>query len=318
MPGDDEEPLSTNLDPSLLSADEIGRLVDLFVKLGVRKVRLTGGEPTIRSDIGQILAHLGDINARLPEPLSLGITTNGVRLKRLLPQLRAAGMRGINISLDTLAPAKFPLIARRPAKWHARVLEAVDAISQDDFFKLKLNCVMLRGVNEDEIGDFINLTESRKIEVRFLEFMPFDRNGWSEGRMVPQADILEGLQKHLDGRGVARAQRLPPESLNDVATLWQVPGWRGRLGVIASMTDAFCGGCNRLRMTSDGQLRNCLFGEEGWSLRDALRSGDSDEAIAALIGRGMAAKYAKLGGKRDMHELRERDTKGLPMVALGG
>lgn len=302
-----------------LTAEELRRVTRLFVGLGVRKVRLTGGEPTIRSDFGRIVSDLGELSASLPEPLSLGITTNGVRLSRYLPALREAGVRHINLSLDTLVLAKFPLIARKPAAWHARVLQVLDEVaSQEEHFNLKLNCVLLRGVNEDEVGDFVDLTEHRSIEVRFLEFMPFDKNGWGAHKLVPQAEVLELVQRHLAKRGVAPAARLPPDSLHDVANLWKVPGWRGRLGAIASMTDAFCGGCNRVRITSDGQLRNCLFGEEGWSLRDALREGADDASLAAIVATGVHKKFARLGGKRDMHELQARGSLGLPMVALGG
>eukprot|EP00928_Gymnodinium_smaydae_P013632 TRINITY_DN14962_c0_g1_i1.p1 TRINITY_DN14962_c0_g1~~TRINITY_DN14962_c0_g1_i1.p1 ORF type:complete len:442 (-),score=55.15 TRINITY_DN14962_c0_g1_i1:30-1286(-) len=302
-----------------LTAAELRRLIGLFVDLGVRKVRLTGGEPTIRGDFGSIVEGLGELSAALPEPLSLGITTNGVRLQRFLPQLRAAGLRNINLSLDTLVPAKWPLLARRPVAWHTRVMETLHAVAaQEDHFTLKVNCVLLRGANEDEIGSFLDLTEHQATEVRFLEFMPFDGNGWGAGRLVPQAEILERVQEHLARRGAPPAERLAPDSPNDVARLWRVPGWRGRFGVIASMTDAFCGGCNRIRLTSEGQLRNCLFGEEGWSLRDELRGGATDTELAGVVGTAVQRKFAKLGGKRDMHELHERGALNLPMVALGG
>jgi len=285
----------------------------------VRKIRLTGGEPTIRRDFGEIIENLGKLSKSLPQPLSLGITTNGVRLKRFLPQLADAGLRNINLSLDTLVAAKFPLLVRRDMKWHTRIMDVIHEMTAEGSpFVLKINCVMLRGVNEDELGQFVDLTEHLPVEVRFLEFMPFDGNAWSSNRLVPQSEIVDGMQRHLHQRGLAPAARLPPDSPNDVARLWRVPGWRGRLGIIASMTDAFCGGCNRLRVTSQGELRNCLFGEEGWSLRDALRAGASDEALAGLIATGVRAKFTKLGGKRDMHELRERGALGLPMMTLGG
>jgi len=318
MPGDDEEPIVPNKDGDLLTSEELRRLTRLFVSLGVRKVRLTGGEPTIRGDFSRIIEDLGQLSASLPEPLSLGLTTNGVRLQRFLPQLREAGVRSVNLSLDTLVPAKFPLLTRRPQAWHARVMQALEEVARQDSFTLKVNCVLLRGVNEDEVGAFVDLTERLPLEVRFLEFMPFDGNSWSANRLVPQAGILEAVQRHLESRGREPARRLPPDTPNDVARLWSVPGWPGRLGIIASMTDAFCGGCNRLRLTSDGQLRNCLFGEQGWSLRDAVREGAGDNEIAGVIASGVGKKFAKLGGKRDMHELRERGGHNLPMIALGG
>jgi len=319
MPEEGEETMAPNSNPSVLKADELNRLMALFVSLGVKKVRLTGGEPTIRGDFARIVQDIGKLNARLPEPLSLGITTNGIRLHRFLPDLRSAGHWNINLSLDTLVPSKFPFLARRPEAWHRRVLDVVDAVKADtENFTLKINCVVLRGVNEDEIGSFVDLTEHLPVEVRFLEFMPFDGNSWSANRLVSQSDIVSEIQLHTERRGVGHAERLPPDSLSDVARLWQVPGWRGRIGVIASMTNAFCGGCNRIRLTSDGQLRNCLFGEEGWSLRDELRAGASDTQLANTIAQGVQKKFSKLGGKRDMHELRERAGHNLPMVALGG
>jgi cyclic pyranopterin phosphate synthase len=228
-------------------------------------------------------------------------------------------VRNVNLSLDTLVASKFPFLARRNEAYHHRIMETIMKVaSQEEHFNLKLNCVLLRGVNEEEVGSFIDLTEHLPIEVRFLEFMPFDGNSWSAGRMVPQADIVASIQQHMEKRGLAPADRLPPDSLNDVARLWRVPGWRGRLGVIASMTNAFCSGCNRLRLTSSGELRNCLFGEEGWSMRDALRAGASDEELAPTVATGVRSKFRHLGGKRDMHELRERGAFALPMVALGG
>lgn len=319
MPEEGEDTVVPNANPDLLRTEELLRLLTLFVGLGVRKIRLTGGEPTIRSDMKRIVGRLGELSHALPEPLSLGITTNGVRLARLLPTFRQAGLRNINLSLDTLVAAKFPLLARRPQEWHRRVVDVIHEVAgQEEHFTLKLNCVLLRGVNEDEIGDFVNLTKNLPVEVRFLEFMPFDANGWSANRLIPQADIVEAIQKHLRRNLVAPAERLPPDSLHDVANLWKIPGWRGRIGIIASMTDAFCGGCNRIRLTSDGQLRNCLFGEEGFSLRDYVRAGADDDLLTAAIAAGVRAKHAKLGGKRDMHELKERSSLNLRMVALGG
>jgi len=302
-----------------LTMNEIDRLTKLFVDLGVRKIRLTGGEPTIRRDFGEIVDNLGRLSNSLPEPLSLGITTNGVRLQRFLPQLASAGLRNINLSLDTLVPAKFPMLVGRDLKWHTRIMNVIKEMTADGSpFVLKINCVMLRGANEDELGQFVDLTEHLPVEVRFLEFMPFDGNAWSANRLVPQTEIIETMNAHLQKRGLEPAARLPPDSPNDVARLWQVNGWRGRIGIIASMTDAFCGGCNRLRVTSQGELRNCLFGEEGWSLRDDMRSGADDTALTEVISSGVRAKFSKLGGKRDMHELRERGSLGLRMMTLGG
>jgi len=319
IPEEGEEPILPTTAGELLTREELQRLTRLMVGLGVRKVRLTGGEPTIRGDFAQIVEDLGQLSHGLPQPLSLGITTNGVRLSKFLPNLRKAGLSQINLSLDTLISAKWPLLTRRPKTWHERVLKALrEVASLEEEFSLKVNCVLLRGVNEDEVGQFVDLTEHHRTEVRFLEFMPFDGNGWAKNRLVPQTEILAAIQRHVHQRGHGTAERLPPDTPSDVARLWKVPGWSGRVGIISSMTDAFCGGCNRLRFTADGQLRNCLFGEEGWSLRDAMRAGGSDDELTVLIARGVGSKYAKLGGKRDMHELHERGGHNLRMMSLGG
>jgi len=319
MPEEGEEDFIPSTKSEVLTSGELKRLFHLFISLGVRKIRFTGGEPTIRKDFGQIITDVGELNARLVEPLSLGITTNGVRLQKFLPVLRDAGLRNINLSLDTLVPAKFQFLARRSAAWHGRVMDTLRAVgAQDDFFRLKVNVVLMNGVNEDEIGGFIDLTEQWGLEVRFLEFMPFDGNAWNKGKMVPEKDIIASMQRHLDKRGLGDLQKIPPDSPSDVARLWQVPGFRGRLGTISSMTNQFCGGCNRIRITSSGELRNCLFGEEGWSLRDDLRTGVTDEVLTETIATAVTAKFAKLGGKKDMHDLNARGGLSLPMVALGG
>mmetsp|Transcript_47236 Transcript_47236/g.101680 ORF Transcript_47236/g.101680 Transcript_47236/m.101680 type:complete len:467 (+) Transcript_47236:209-1609(+) len=318
-PEEGEEAKMPTTDGVILTGEEISRLTRIFVGLGVRKIRLTGGEPTIRGDFGQIVRDLGALRRETPHDLSYGITTNGVRLLKYLPDLADAGLVNINLSLDTLVAAKFPLLVRREKKWHDRVMKALyQMLEEESPFKVKINCVLLRGVNEDELGQFVDLIEKYDVEVRFLEFMPFDGNAWSANRMVPQAEIVEGIQRHLASRGAPQAKRLPPDSINDVANLWGVPGFKGRIGIIASMTDAFCGGCNRLRVTAHGEMRNCLFGEEGWSLRDRLREEACDKAMAQVIAEGVKAKHAKLGGKRDMHELKERGAFALGMMSLGG
>ncbi|CAE7195816.1 MOCS1, partial [Symbiodinium microadriaticum] len=316
MPEDGEEVFTPTPGGKVLTAQELKRLLRLFVRLGVRKVRLTGGEPTTRGDFAQIMQDIGELNACLDEPLSLGITTNGVRLKKFLPQMRAAGLRNVNLSLDTLQAAKFPFLAGKPLDWHARIMDSMRAVAEEPFFNLKLNCVLLKGANEDEVGAFVDLTESLPVEVRFLEFMPFDGNAWSANRLVPQADMIESVQNHLASRGLPAASRLPPDSLHDVARLWQVPGWVGRIGVISSMTDAFCGGCNRLRITANGELRNCLFGEQGWNLLQEMRRGVPDDEIIGTIAEAVQRKHAKLGGKRDMFELNERGAKDELLVCL--
>lgn len=291
--------------PHLLRRDEIARLARLFVAEGVTKIRLTGGEPLLRPDAVAVAEDLGGIDGLE----TLALTTNGLLLPKRLPALKAAGLTHLTVSLDTLRPDRFERLTRR--RGFEIVLGAVERALAEGYAvgtarPLKLNCVVLRGVNDDELADFVALTEAWPVEVRFIEFMPFTGNGWEDGRLVPFAEMLDRLRA-----------RYPLEPLNDgphaTARTYRVPGFRGRVGFIASMTAPFCAGCNRLRLTADGALNVCLFGRAEVSLRDALRAGASDAEVAGLIGRAVGAKRAQHAGL-PVPEL----AGGRPMTTIGG
>jgi len=222
--------------------------------------------------------------------------------------MRESGVINLNLSLDSLDAAKFSMMSRTPIKWFNRVRDVV-SFAPDEGFNLKINCVLIRGVNDDEISHFVNLTKDRNIEVRFIEYMPFQQNGWTEDRMVPKDDIL----KHLidDGYELEPILTRPEET----ALLWRPKGHIGKIGIISSMTDAFCGGCNRLRITADGQLKNCLFGVDEFDLRTPLRQGLS---LESTIREAVWAKHFALGGKVDRFDLQESSFQNRPMVRLGG
>jgi len=289
---------------STLTAGEIGRLAALFVASGVTKIRLTGGEPLVRRDALDVVAALG----ALPGLTSLGMTTNGLTLRRQLPALRAAGLTALNVSLDTLVPARFELITRR--RGQGRVLDAIDAALAAGFPSVKLNCVVMRGVNEDEVVDFVRLTKDRRLDVRFIEYMPFGGNAWSDARFVSYAEMLGAI-----GDGVGALHRVADDP-HDTCKHYRVPGAAGRVGFITSMTNHFCGGCNRLRLTADGSLKVCLFGSDEVSLRDALRGGATDAELLALVRAAVRRKHYSLGGKKDRHELARSDNR--PMITIGG
>jgi len=184
----------------------------------------------------------------------------------------------------------------------------------DRGFTVKVNCVVLRGRNDDEVADFVRLAAEYPIEVRFLEFMPFSANSWSEDRMVPVEEIFAKI------REAAPDLRPVPAPSSSTARLFDAPGWSGRVGTISSMTDAFCGGCNRIRLTSDGMVKNCLFGEDEFPLREALRQGASDDELAARLREAVSAKHFAHGGHADMHALNARaeEGKNRPMIRIGG
>ncbi|MCY4172108.1 MAG: GTP 3',8-cyclase MoaA [Bacteroidetes bacterium] len=287
-------------DENLLTDQEIIRLARLFVNQGVTKIRLTGGEPLLRPGIATIAEELGAMS----KLKTLAITTNALLLKRNLHKLHSAGLNLINISLDSLQRKRFIEITRRDAL--DCVLEAIDSVLDYGFNPLKINCVVMRGINDDEIPDFVKLTIDRKIEVRFIEFMPFDGNQWNESQLVPYHEILDRIRQTYTLDKLSYG-------MSETAKLYKVRGASGHIGLITSMTDHFCSDCNRLRITADGHLKVCLFGRNEVNLRNALRDGAKDEDLLSLINDAVGAKHAKHAG---MHLI--ANSKNRPMIAIGG
>ncbi|XP_004525397.1 molybdenum cofactor biosynthesis protein 1 [Ceratitis capitata] len=262
---------------NLLTTEEILYLARIFVEQGVRKIRLTGGEPTVRRDIVNIIAKIKSI----PKLENIGITTNGLVLTRLLVPMQRAGLDAVNISLDTLRPERFEEITRR--KGWERVIAGIDLAIQLGY-KPKLNCVLMRNFNEDEICDFVEFTRDRDVDVRFIEYMPFTGNKWQTDRLISFKESVEIIQKRWpDFKAL-------PNGPNDTSKAYGVPGYKGQVGFITSMTEHFCGTCNRLRLTADGNIKVCLFGNKEFSLRDAIRSECSEDDLIALIGAAVSRK----------------------------
>uniref|UniRef100_A0A1D1ZDM7 Molybdenum cofactor biosynthesis protein 1 n=1 Tax=Anthurium amnicola TaxID=1678845 RepID=A0A1D1ZDM7_9ARAE len=287
--------------PQLLSQDEIIRLASIFVGAGVDKIRLTGGEPTIRKDIEDVCLRLSSLEGLK----TLAITTNGITLAKKLPKLKGCGLNLVNISLDTLVPAKFEFMTRR--KGYERVMESIDTAIQLGYNPVKVNCVVMRGINDDEICDFVELTREKPINVRFIEFMPFDGNVWNVKKLVPYAEMLDRVVQQY--KGVKRLKDHPA----DTAKNFIVDGHRGTVSFITSMTEHFCAGCNRLRLLADGNFKVCLFGPSEVSLRDPLRSGVDDYGMREIIGCAVKKKKAAHAGMFDIAKTTNR-----PMVHIGG
>ncbi|KAH6708340.1 molybdenum cofactor biosynthesis protein 1 B [Verticillium dahliae] len=264
-------PLSPSRD--ILTTPEIVMLSSVFVNQGVTKIRLTGGEPTVRRDIVPLMRQLGALRPHGLKELCL--TTNGLSLHRKLDAMVEAGLTGINLSLDTLDPWQFQIMTRRNG--FAAVRKTIDRIFELNRagagLKFKINCVVMRGRNDAEIVPFVDMTRDRDVEVRFIEYMPFDGNRWNEGKMLGYAEMLDVIRAAHPTVEKVRDHR------NDTAKTWRVPGFAGRVGFITSMTHNFCGSCNRLRVTSDGNLKVCLFGNAEVSLRDILRKSNAGEPI---------------------------------------
>lgn len=270
----------------ILKTEEIIKIASLFVEEGVRKIRLTGGEPTVRKDIVDIIAGLKE----LPGLKQVAITTNGLSLTRQLPSLQRAGLDAINISLDTLREDRFEQFTRR--KGWSRVIAAIDLAIQLGYNPVKVNCVVMNGFNDDELVSFVDLTKSRPIDVRFIEYMPFQGNKWNENKMVS----FECMKNMI--RNVYPDLRRLPNEYNDTSKAYHVPGFAGQIGFITSMSKHFCSSCNRLRITADGNLKVCLFEGKGEvSLRDALRNGTSDENLKEMIGVAVRRKKKQHAAK---------------------
>jgi cyclic pyranopterin phosphate synthase len=266
----------------LLTYEELTRVARICVeRFGFESIRITGGEPTVRAHLPVLVRRLADLG------VDLAMTTNGSALDHLATELAAAGLTRINISCDSLRPDRFAAITGRPAL--DRVLAGVDAAVAAGLDPVKLNCVIVRGVNDDEIADFAAFGRDRGVEVRFIEWMPLDAGGqWSSAQVVPAGEIIAAVSQvwplvTSDGREADPAS--PAESYRYV-------DGGGRIGVIASVTRSFCGTCDRIRLTSDGQLRNCLFAVRETDLRPLLRGGGSDDDLAAAIEAEVGRKWA--------------------------
>ncbi|XP_023780289.1 molybdenum cofactor biosynthesis protein 1 isoform X5 [Cyanistes caeruleus] len=294
-----EEGVQLTPKSELLTAQEIITLARLFVKEGVEKIRLTGGEPLIRPDVVDIVGQL----YKLEGLKTIAVTTNGINLTRLLPRLKEAGLNAINISLDTLVPAKFEFIVRR--KGFHKVIEGIHKATELGYRPVKVNCVVMRGFNEDEVLDFVDFTKDLPLDVRFIEYMPFDGNKWNFKKMVSYKEMLDTIKQRWP-----ELEKLPCET-SSTAKSYKVPHFQGQISFITSMSEHFCGSCNRLRITADGNLKVCLFGNSEVSLRDHLRLGASEEELIQIIGKAVGRKKKQHAGMFNISQMKNR-----PMVLI--
>ncbi|MGC3858725.1 GTP 3',8-cyclase MoaA [Micromonospora chersina] len=289
--------------PQLLDDDEIVRLIQVAVRLlGVTEVRFTGGEPLIRPGLARIVSAVAALE---PRP-RISLTTNGIGLDRLAPTLRAAGLDRVNVSLDTLDRSRFAELTRRDR--HADVLAGLAGAAAAGLTPVKINSVLMRGVNDGEAPALLRFALAHGYELRFIEQMPLDaQHGWDRSTMVTAEEILAALRAEFTLTADPGERGAAP------AETWLVDGGPARVGVIASVTRPFCGDCDRTRLTADGQVRNCLFATEESDLRGALRAGADDEELAR---RWRAATW----GKRAGHGIDDPTflQPARPMSAIGG
>jgi cyclic pyranopterin phosphate synthase len=287
-----------------MTTEEILFIAKVFVQLGVRKIRLTGGEPLVKCDIASILQQLSQL------PVELAITTNGVLVDKYIKVFKKAGIKSLNVSLDSLQRDKLNSITRR--NYFDRIVSNIHLLLENDF-KVKTNMVVMKGVNDDEIIDFIQWTKDLPIHVRFIEFMPFNGNSWNWEKKVSYKEIFSEAEKHF---GAAQVEKLH-DSANDTAKNFRIKNHRGTFAIISSVTNPFCDTCNRIRLTADGRIKNCLFSGNETDLLSSLRAG---EDIKPLIRQSIWFKKKLRAG---IDSFNQDDNKWLfennrNMVTIGG
>ncbi|MBM3401860.1 MAG: GTP 3',8-cyclase MoaA [Bacteroidetes bacterium] len=285
----------------LMQPEEIESLAKLFVDNGVNKIRLTGGEPLVRKDAADIILRLAKL------PVKLTLTTNATRLHDFVTALEAAKVSSLNISLDTLDPDKFNIITRRNN--FTKVMDNIQLMIERNFH-VKVNVVVMKGMNDQEINDFIAWTKDTPIHVRFIEYMPFEGNRWTSNQVFTWGEMLEEIS------GKYKPIALPGD-VHDTAKKYKIEGHLGTFAVISTMSSPFCGACNRLRLTADGKMKNCLFSKEETDLLSALRGGQD---VLALIKNSIASKAKELGGQftKDFEKIHTEDLQNRSMISIGG
>jgi GTP 3',8-cyclase len=262
----------------VLTFEEIERVARLCVeRFGFNGIRLTGGEPTVRAHLPLLVAKLAALG------VDLAMTTNGASLPLLVDDLRAAGLGRINISCDSLRPERFAAMTRRDAL--PQVLEGIAAAQAAGFDPVKVNVVLVRGVNDDEVVDFATFGRERGLHVRFIEFMPLDADGgWNADQVVPSSDVVAEIDRRYPLEPVVHGA--------EPAARWRYRDGGGDIGVIASVTQPFCGNCDRVRLTAEGAFRTCLFAVDEADVRSLLRSGAGDDDLATAISAAVGTKWA--------------------------
>ncbi len=287
----------------LLTFEEIARFTRIMAQLGVNKLRLTGGEPLVRNNLERLVEQL----VVIPGIREVALTTNGVLLAEQAPRLKAAGLHRLNISLDAMDPAKFAEITRRDE--FDRVLAGIAAAQQAGFRHTKINAVAIRGLTESEVVPLARFCLEHDLELRFIEYMPLDADGrWQNDQVLSGEEIRRQIEEAL-----GQLVPIEPDDPSQPAVDYRFAGGPGRMGFINPVTQSFCHRCNRLRITAEGKLRNCLFSIEEWDVRALLRGGADDDQVAELVHQGVAAKRAAHGINTDDFVKPER-----AMFQIGG
>ena len=289
---------------SLMTADEIHAIAQTFVNSGVDKIRLTGGEPLLRKDFPEIIAQLASLKTEI------SITTNGILIDKHIAVLKQFNIKKINLSLDTMIPSKFQTITLR--NQFEKVIDNLYLLLNNEF-KIKVNVVLIKGFNDNEIIDFINLTQYLPISIRFIEFMPFAGNEWDKSKMVSQNEILDIVKTRFAPSEIEKLD----DDKNFTSRQFKIKNYLGNFGIISSITNPFCDGCNRIRLTANGKIKNCLFSNSETDLLTPYRNGESLEDLIAFTIKNKKKIRAGMSTIEDMNNpVFHQDNRS--MIAIGG
>ncbi len=296
-----DEEVEVTPSSKLMTKEEIFLFAQLFVSLGVTKIRLTGGEPLVRKDVADIIEMLSSL------PIKLTITTNGVLVHKYIDAFKKANLNSINVSLDTLNPLTFLALTKRD-QFH-QVKDNIDLLLKNNF-SVKVNVVAMNGINDKEINDFIAWTKHEPLHVRFIEFMPFTDNQWMSKKVFTYQQILHTIEQEFEFIKMK-------DELNDTTKKYKVLNHAGTFAVISTMTHPFCSTCNRLRLTADGKLKNCLFSKTETDLLTPFRNGE--DMIPSIIST-IKAKEKELGGQlfTDFTKIDTATVQNRSMISIGG
>lgn len=298
-----EEGIQLREKSEFMSAEELLHIAKVFISMGVKKIRLTGGEPLIKKNAEFIIRELGKL------PIELAITTNAVIVDQFVDVLKEAGVKSINVSLDSLKEDTFNGISRR--NYFSRIRENIDLLLEHDFI-VKINAVVIRGVNDDEIADFVEWTRQTPVHVRFIEFMPFDGNNWNWEKKVSYKEIYQTVEDHFGLENLFKIEDHP----NDTSRNFKLLESKGTFGIISSVTNPFCDTCNRIRLTADGKIKNCLFSQSETDLLSAHRE---NEELEPIIRQAIITKEKERGGHNEFSEKATIDSlKNRSMITIGG
>lgn len=288
----------------IMTYEEIYTIAKEFVSMGVTKIRLTGGEPLIRKDAALILEKLASL------PVQLTLTTNGVIVDKFINHFKKCGIKTLNVSLDSLDAKKNTEITRR--SYFEKVYQNIILLVKEGF-QVKVNCVLMKDFNDNEIIDFINISKDLPIHIRFIEFMPFDGNQWNMDKLVSLKEILAEVHSNFKEEEIIKLKDAP----NDTTKSYRIKGCQGTFAIISSVTNPFCDGCNRIRLTANGQIKNCLFSSKESDLLTPLRAGKS---ITSIIQKTIFSKLKVRNGMDTLDKFSQSDlhSDNRSMIKIGG